>query len=364
MHSPDPIYRDLISASAGEKSFDAAIETAVQWFGGGGGIAFELNRKTGRLLDWATPTLIMGDDGYNEHINSINPRMRFSLRHAPGHIAYEGRFLSERAIDRHEFYDWLNGRAGLRYFLGSRVYDAGDTSLFFSIEFSKHHGHPDSDKIEAFKRLAPAVGDAWRLRRRTRENGDASDVQTWLPDHLPWGVIALSPAGTVTGMNRPARTMVGRRSAIEISLDTPRAIERHSDIGLQAAIRSALAGSPSETLIKQVPGGAPLVVQVLPVDPHGVLAAPRVAAVMYVRSTLDGTQAVGPVLGRLYGFTDAEQRLAEVLATWAELAAAADILGLSRNTVRNRLQSMYAKTGTRRQSELLVRILGLLAPDA
>ena len=44
------------------------------------------------------------------------------------------------------------------------------------------------------------------------------------------------------------------------------------------------------------------------------------------------------------------------------LAAAADSLGLSRNTVHSQLASVFQKTGTRRQGELLRLLLGGVAP--
>ena len=362
MRSPETAYRDLISAAAGELSFDAAIASTVQHFSAGGGIVFELNRKTGHMLDWATPTLIVGGDGYTDRINAINPRMRFSLRHAAGHVAYEGRFISERGIDRHEFYDWLHDFEGFRYMLGSRVYDDGDVSLFYSVEFSRRQGHPEGNAIEAFSRIAPAVGHAWRLRRRVGANHGATQARTWLPDHLPWAVFALSATGTVVGMNAPARALIDRGTVVTVALDTLRATHRRSDAALCHAVRSALAGNAAEAFLETASGGPSFILQVLPVDPAGLCGSSGVAVLAYLKNPIDKARNIGPVLGRLYGLTPAEQKLADILATGADLGVAAAALCLSRNTVRNRMQAIYAKTGTRRQSEFLVRILGLLEP--
>lgn len=361
MSGLEKIYSDLLSASAGEISFDRTIETITNCFGAGGGVVFELNRRTGEILNWATPSLIIGgDDGYNEHLNAINPRMRFSMRYAPGHIAYDGRFISERDMDRHEFYDWLRGLAGFRYMLGSRLYDDGDVSVFHSVEFSTQHGHPETEKIANFRRIAPAVGNAWRLRKRISQNEQMSGTPVWFPDHLPWSIFALDAFGMVSGSNASAQTMLERRDVVEIADGTLRALHRGSATAFCELIRTGLAGTASETLVEVKSGGLPRIAQILPVNPSRIAAPVQVVALVYIQDAANRSRKIGAVLGRLYGFTPAEMKLADILATGIDLFAAAEELGLSRNTVRNRLQSMYAKSGTRRKSEFLVKVLGLL----
>lgn len=362
MNSLEKIFEDLLLASAGELSFETLIHQIVTFLGAGGGIIFEMNRKTGEIVEWATPTLIIGEDGYNDHLNRINPRMRFSLRHAPGQVAYEGRFISERGIDRHEFYDWLGEAAGFRHFLGSRICDYGDHSLFHSVEFSISHGHPDTDKIKTFKRIAPAVGQAWRLRKRIEDAEGRASTQTWLPDHLPWSIFALSRSGAITGMNESGRKLLEEKTVLISQDQHLRAVEKTGNTHLQQVIKNGIAGLGSELLVRNIETGTPFVVQVFPIDPLKTDKACSVAATVYVRDPLCKPENIGTVLGSLYGLTLAEQKLANVLANGTDITSAANELGLSRNTVRNRLQSMYAKTNTKRQSDFLVKILGLLEP--
>ena len=63
-----------------------------------------------------------------------------------------------------------------------------------------------------------------------------------------------------------------------------------------------------------------------------------------------------------HGLTDAEARLVHLLLEGRGLTAAAEQLGLSRNTVHSQLASVFQKTGTRRQGELLSLLLGGVAP--
>jgi DNA-binding CsgD family transcriptional regulator len=59
----------------------------------------------------------------------------------------------------------------------------------------------------------------------------------------------------------------------------------------------------------------------------------------------------------LFGFTRAECRLAELLTSGYSLKDAAEQRGVTYETVRSQVKSIFSKTGAQRQSELM----GLLA---
>jgi DNA-binding CsgD family transcriptional regulator len=60
-----------------------------------------------------------------------------------------------------------------------------------------------------------------------------------------------------------------------------------------------------------------------------------------------------------FGLTAAEARLAAAICDGTELYAAARRFGVSRETVRSQLRSIFGKTGVRRQAELVARLHGL-----
>ena len=70
----------------------------------------------------------------------------------------------------------------------------------------------------------------------------------------------------------------------------------------------------------------------------------------------------GEHLAMLYGLTATEARVAARLAAGRSVAEIADEHGVVVDTVRNQLKSSFAKTDTRRQSELVAAVLlGLAA---
>jgi DNA-binding CsgD family transcriptional regulator len=62
-------------------------------------------------------------------------------------------------------------------------------------------------------------------------------------------------------------------------------------------------------------------------------------------------------LRQLYGLTPAEARLASLLAEGVGLPEAAAQLGITRETAKSTLHAIFAKTDTRRQAELVRRLL-------
>jgi DNA-binding CsgD family transcriptional regulator len=79
------------------------------------------------------------------------------------------------------------------------------------------------------------------------------------------------------------------------------------------------------------------------------------------RRRASGIAAALRVAADRHGLTPAEVELLRELADGRSLAEAALRLARARNTARNQLQSIFAKTGTHRQSQLIVMILKSVA---
>jgi DNA-binding CsgD family transcriptional regulator len=59
------------------------------------------------------------------------------------------------------------------------------------------------------------------------------------------------------------------------------------------------------------------------------------------------------LLAGAFGLTPAEARLAAIIAVGGNPGRAAEELKITKATARNHLKAIFAKTGTRRQSELV-----------
>jgi DNA-binding CsgD family transcriptional regulator len=83
-------------------------------------------------------------------------------------------------------------------------------------------------------------------------------------------------------------------------------------------------------------------------------------AVIFIRSAADLFS--GEVFASIFGATLAEIRVLKLLFIGLSIEDVCAKLGLSRNTVRTHLKSLFAKTGTRRQVELIGLAALAIAP--
>lgn len=343
---------NMFDAALGEVEFDHVLKKIIEHFGAGGGVIFELNRKTGEISNWIGPGLESGAQNYIEHLNAINPRMRYSLRHAPGRVTYEGLFTNEQSMDRSEFYDAILRVSGVRYFLGSRLYDEGDVSVFHSVEFTPKHGHPEKEKINTFVRTSTNLAKAWKLAK-TQATGEAGDGSQFVFQHLPWAIFAVDRNGHVTPQNGPGQDFAFKGGPI--SLVEGRFISASDDLNaaIAAFLKRAVSGQSGAMPLPLGDGSLPLIMQSLP-------SPDRQSAFLFIRDARQSAGFFTKILPELFGLTAAEVRIVNVLAEGSDLQSVADDLRLSRNTVRNHLQAIYGKTGTSNRVELLTQLLGLI----
>ena len=116
---------------------------------------------------------------------------------------------------------------------------------------------------------------------------------------------------------------------------------------------------PCDPFVIRRTGAGPLVVRVLPV--HGAARTPFLGARVILTFTVlePGPRPNVAMLAKAFGLTPAEARLAAVMAEGSNPEGAAEVLGVSRTTVRNQLKAIFAKTGAHRQSELVALLARL-----
>ncbi|HXX03865.1 MAG TPA: helix-turn-helix transcriptional regulator, partial [Xanthobacteraceae bacterium] len=100
-------------------------------------------------------------------------------------------------------------------------------------------------------------------------------------------------------------------------------------------------------------GKGPVVIRVLPVPgaASGPFGGARALLTLTAIEPKPGPDA--SVISDVFGLTRAESDIAALVAQGRSLAAIADGRGIARVTVRNQLRTIFAKTRTHRQSELV-----------
>ena len=172
--------------------------------------------------------------------------------------------------------------------------------------------------------------------------------------------IALDLHGFVTEVNAAAEAVFDN----DFRIKDRRLFVR--DPAAQALLKEAidqLKTSPrlnpfaTEPIIVRRNGKLPVIVRTWRFDGAAHRPAQDVCALLTLNALGPKPGPPAAILAKAFRLTPAEAKLASVIARGASPEIAAGELKISRETVRNQLKSVFAKTDTHRQSELVALIL-------
>lgn len=168
-------------------------------------------------------------------------------------------------------------------------------------------------------------------------------------------------------MNRAAAGVIALNDGLLGTRDGLRAENNLESAKLQRLVAAAAATSagtglsPAGGLQVSRKNGPPLQVFITPVGTVNFDVAETVCAVAFV---IDPARKVRPpqeVLRTMFALTPAECRVALLLADGKSPGEILEVLGVSANTLKTQIGSIYAKTGASRQSQLIRLLLTLAA---
>jgi pimeloyl-ACP methyl ester carboxylesterase/DNA-binding CsgD family transcriptional regulator len=214
--------------------------------------------------------------------------------------------------------------------------------------------HQSAAEEYVFSCLAPHFVRAQEMHRQWTESDQHRRSLEAAMDTLPLGLAVVESSGLIVSINGAMRSMLRHRGALLI--DAGRLVSRPRR-ALDSALRQIFAeGSPDVSLqlggtedrlsvwVSQIIGSQEEVQQ------------PR--ALVWVASQDEPVVSESGLCER-YGTTPAEARLIRQLLTGQSLSEIASNLGVSLNTVKTQLQSVFAKVGVNRQSQLIQAVCTL-----
>ncbi len=101
----------------------------------------------------------------------------------------------------------------------------------------------------------------------------------------------------------------------------------------------------------------PIILRIWPVERPARWPSPDVRALLTLTALGPRPGPPAAILAKAFRLTPSEAKLASIIARGAAPETAARELNVSRETVRNQLKSVFAKTGTHRQGELVALLL-------
>jgi len=211
----------------------------------------------------------------------------------------------------------------------------------------------------------PHLSRALQLHDRIQGLEKKANVLEESLDRVPAAIVLVDSRGRVLFLNRPAAALFQQQKYVWL---TPAGIQvaRTSEHKYLTGLIRGATGTGSGTALH--PGGAmnisrdgyqrPLHVLVSPLRTEALYLGKAIpTAIIFITDPERKPWMPTEWLQQLYGLTPAEARLAQLLASGSSLKEASEQLKVAVSTVRSQLNSVFAKTNTNRQSELMQLLL-------
>lgn len=184
-------------------------------------------------------------------------------------------------------------------------------------------------------------------------------------DLLNIGLVVCSATGHMLVSNRTAEQILQAHDGLVLDSEGRLAATLDEAGALKALIRTvaesahAQQGSKDTAFaVERESGKRPLTLFVRAVTAKSDARGPNEAAVLgMIVDCAQPVEATKAELRQLYGFTGTEARLANHLMEGLALEDCCQAMGIRRTTARMHLRNIFAKTGVRRQGELVSLLL-------
>ena len=176
------------------------------------------------------------------------------------------------------------------------------------------------------------------------------------------GAILLDGTKGIIHLNRRAQACLGE--SLTVKGGRLAALDRLSDALLQSTLNDLLGGSGDYPARRQGLALAraekrSLIARIVPVEVEARSALDGAALIVILVDPEDCLVPSHSVLQQVFGFTPSETRVAARMVCGESLLEIADATGVSVGTVRSQTKSLFAKTETNRQAELVALLTRL-----
>lgn len=238
-----------------------------------------------------------------------------------------------------------------------------DSNIFYIEIYRKTKEHPfDNGTLSILKNILPHLRNTIMIINKLEELSYKFSLTRTFLDKIPVGIVILKSNLSVLLKNQAAEEIFNEGHTIFIKGDTLTGSTPNSNSTLTSLLRKAARGElyqPKALTLKQDCESF-IRLLVTPIKRQFMdlpAECGQASAVVFIDKQSKDNALSPQTLSLLYGLTPQEARLTISLAQGFSLQDYCNIRGVTKNTARSYLKSIFSKTGTRRQSELVKVVL-------
>jgi DNA-binding CsgD family transcriptional regulator/GAF domain-containing protein len=300
-------------------------------------------------------------DQYERRFAAINPFARKLGLFQPGVVVTGDQIITREDLKKTEFYREFLSPHEIEHLLC--VLLLRDKHFYGFLNLARPCGVRPFNGREAtlLQSLVPAIQRALAVNRVLARSASERTVADSLLNSFNRGVVLLDETGRVMTINRSALNILEGRDGLAFEDNGIRAVLPEENLRLKTLLQSAFGEDSSRRpvtdrtmLVSRASAATPLSVLVAPLaKAASPFLEPRARAAVFISDPERCPDCAQGILKGLYGFTEAESRLAVCLMRGFSLEESSAHLGIALNTARTHLKRLFTKTSTNRQGELV-----------
>lgn len=267
----------------------------------------------------------------------------------------------EGVVQTRFYNEWIVPQ-GVAYAAGAVVLQEGDWLTQLFLQRAPSEAEFSREEMERLNRLMPHLQRTLQMRERFAELQLGQNFLAGGLDVLAMPTLLFDEYGRVAHCNRSAEALLREGGSMWLDKGHLQTSDRITTGKLNLEIGNAICASRGDgsdlnsVVLLQRDGKLPLMLMISPLR----LANPtrtHGAALLFAFDPEATPSVTGELVRRLFALSEAEAELAVALCCGKTLDDVAEQRGTSINTIKSQLKSVFLKTGTKRQSELVSLLL-------
>lgn len=328
-----------------------------------------MNSRADRVLSSIKRNI---DDSYHrqyiEHYVNACP-WRPELLHKPAGRLYSTYLhfsCRQPEYFRTEFFNDWAGPQNIHHGVCGTIYKNGDRTVQLLVQRTDGQGHYTEEDTAFFNDLVPHLQHAFLLAAQVAERCARSEAVATAASGEALPFLLLDHMLRPIHCNPGAEALIKTDTTLKIAKGKLQLADKGRNRTLQRLLRECLGAAESRTFhtaggILEVPrndrAGLQLLVRPIHPDVPILSCRPEGYVAVYVYDPEASVELVRDRLSTLYGLSNAQIRVALALLDVPDPVEVAKRCFISLHTVRSHLKSIFAKTGTRSQAELMKCLL-------
>jgi len=299
------------------------------------------------------------ESSYRQHYCSLNPWVEPMRSVPPGTVLVSERDCPSGSFSHTEFYDWLHPemRAGAAIILEAGGENLAAIGVHYGVGRAGALDEPVSELLRRISGPLLRSMEAARLLERTMDRERSAAAIISLPRDI---ACVVDEQLKVTEANARAESEFQLRKVVSLRAGKFSVLAPDINGWLADTLALLAAGREPDATTKVFLADGVQQIGIVRLPAGSALFSTGPLFLIIVRN-LSVPAGAGTIsdLAAAFGLTPAEIRLCETLLQGHSLKDAADMLGVASETARHRLKTIFQKTDTHKQSELIA-LLGRL----